>query len=91
MSKNSTAAQVDEIRGMMVDNVDKMLNNMERSDDLDSSSKSRDSTGHTEMPAYTSRATQLRQGMETERRHRLCILCCFFPTCGFCCGTCLPK
>jgi hypothetical protein len=28
-------AQVDEVKGIMVNNVDKMLNNMERADDLE--------------------------------------------------------
>ncbi len=35
-------AQVDEVKGIMVNNVDKMLNNMERADDLEQKTCARD-------------------------------------------------
>eukprot|EP01108_Squamamoeba_japonica_P002567 TRINITY_DN223_c0_g3_i1.p1 TRINITY_DN223_c0_g3~~TRINITY_DN223_c0_g3_i1.p1 ORF type:complete len:117 (-),score=46.26 TRINITY_DN223_c0_g3_i1:40-390(-) len=52
-------AQVDEVKGIMVDNVDKMLNNMERADDLEQKTSDLNSASQT----FKSRATTLKRRM----------------------------
>jgi len=44
-----------------------------------------------EGPVLQSRASHLQKRMEKQNRNLWLTLCCFIPTCGFCCGTCLSK
>jgi hypothetical protein len=46
----SVQAQVDEVKGIMVNNVDKMLNNMERADDLEQKTCAKPNTIHSHSP-----------------------------------------
>jgi len=83
----TSGTAIDEVKGIMVDNVDKMVNNMERAEDLQKKPDELTS----QQTTFHSRAKDLRKKQGKQKRNLWLAFCCFLPTCEFCCGTCMPE
>ena len=70
------------LNDVMVGNIDKTIYNMDVTENNE------------QIPtqtAFHSRATEMKTRVRRQNRNLWLTILCFIPTCGFCCGQCIPE